>query len=248
LISPLDEPVVNAVQRVSEARGATMAQVALAGVLKNPVVSAPIVGATRPHRLPEAIQRSTCASPTTRSNRASGPTHATGRLDSDELTPRQRYRNDYGSTIAVTILDRIGITCGIVAEASLDADLSASGEHGYMHIEVILDCVDLDCTAAFWQAALGYDREDTVEGRFVSLTGKGPSLSLQRVPEPKTVKNRMHLDPLVHDIEAEVARLHALGATSVTTGPRKEFGQHWFVRPTQKATSSAWPGAPAHDP
>jgi len=53
--SPLDEPVVNAVQRVSEARGFTMAQVALAWVLKNPVVSAPIVGATKPHHLPEAI-------------------------------------------------------------------------------------------------------------------------------------------------------------------------------------------------
>jgi aryl-alcohol dehydrogenase-like predicted oxidoreductase len=53
--SPLDEPVVKAVQRVSEARGATMAQVALAWVLKNPVISAPIVGATKPSHLPEAI-------------------------------------------------------------------------------------------------------------------------------------------------------------------------------------------------
>ena len=53
--SPLDEPVVKGVQRVSEARGVTMAQVALAWVLQNPVISAPIVGATKPHHLPEAI-------------------------------------------------------------------------------------------------------------------------------------------------------------------------------------------------
>ena len=53
--SPLDEPVVNAVRRVSEARGASMAQVALAWVLNSPAVSAPIVGATKPHHLPEAI-------------------------------------------------------------------------------------------------------------------------------------------------------------------------------------------------
>ena len=52
--SPLDEPVVNAVQRVAEARGVTMAQVALAWVLNNPGVCAPIVGATKPHHLPEA--------------------------------------------------------------------------------------------------------------------------------------------------------------------------------------------------
>src|SRR6476660_9793604 len=53
--SPLDEPVVNAVQAVAETRGVTMAQVALAWVLHNPVVSAPIVGATKPHHLPEAV-------------------------------------------------------------------------------------------------------------------------------------------------------------------------------------------------
>ena len=53
--SPLDEPVVNAVQRVAEARGATMAQVALAWVLNNPLVCAPIIGATKPHHLPEAV-------------------------------------------------------------------------------------------------------------------------------------------------------------------------------------------------
>jgi aryl-alcohol dehydrogenase-like predicted oxidoreductase len=53
--SPLDEPVVNAVQRIAQARGASMAQVALAWVLQHPVVSAPIVGATKPHHLPEAI-------------------------------------------------------------------------------------------------------------------------------------------------------------------------------------------------
>jgi 1-deoxyxylulose-5-phosphate synthase len=53
--SPLDEPVVNAVQQLAHARGVTMAQVALAWVLRHPAVSAPIVGATRPHHLPEAV-------------------------------------------------------------------------------------------------------------------------------------------------------------------------------------------------
>ena len=53
--SPLDEPVVKAVEAVAAARGATMAQIALAWVLRNPVVSAPIVGATKPHHLPEAV-------------------------------------------------------------------------------------------------------------------------------------------------------------------------------------------------
>jgi aryl-alcohol dehydrogenase-like predicted oxidoreductase len=54
LFTDNDEPIVDAVQRIAEARGVPMAQVALAWVLKNPVVSAPIVGATKPHHLPDA--------------------------------------------------------------------------------------------------------------------------------------------------------------------------------------------------
>jgi 1-deoxyxylulose-5-phosphate synthase len=53
--SPLDEPVINAVQRIAETRGVTMAQIALAWVLAKPAVSAPIVGATKPHHLSEAV-------------------------------------------------------------------------------------------------------------------------------------------------------------------------------------------------
>ncbi len=52
--SPVDEPVVKAVQNVAEQRGVSMAQVALAWVLRNPGVSAPIIGATKPHHLQEA--------------------------------------------------------------------------------------------------------------------------------------------------------------------------------------------------
>jgi aryl-alcohol dehydrogenase-like predicted oxidoreductase len=49
-----DRAIVDAVQRIAEARGVSMAQVALAWVLKNPFVSAPIVGPTKPHHLADA--------------------------------------------------------------------------------------------------------------------------------------------------------------------------------------------------
>lgn len=50
-----DGPVINAVQEVAEARGVAMAQVTLAWVLRHPNVSAPIVGATKPHHLQQAV-------------------------------------------------------------------------------------------------------------------------------------------------------------------------------------------------
>jgi aryl-alcohol dehydrogenase-like predicted oxidoreductase len=49
-----DRSIVEAVQQVAAARGIPMAQVALAWVLKNPVVAAPIVGPTKPHHLADA--------------------------------------------------------------------------------------------------------------------------------------------------------------------------------------------------
>ena len=51
-----DAPIVDAVQRIAEQRGVPMAQVALAWVLKNPVVTAPIVGATKPRHLEDAVE------------------------------------------------------------------------------------------------------------------------------------------------------------------------------------------------
>lgn len=50
-----DAPIVGAVQEIAERRGIPMAQVALAWVLRNPAVTAPIVGATKPHHLDDAV-------------------------------------------------------------------------------------------------------------------------------------------------------------------------------------------------
>jgi 1-deoxyxylulose-5-phosphate synthase len=50
-----DRPIVDAVQKVADDRGIPMAQVALAWVLKNPIVTAPIVGPTKPHHLTDAV-------------------------------------------------------------------------------------------------------------------------------------------------------------------------------------------------
>ncbi|WP_203568371.1 aldo/keto reductase [Aestuariimicrobium ganziense] len=49
-----DAPIVDAVQKVADARGVPMAQIALAWVLRHPAVSSPIVGATKPHHLSDA--------------------------------------------------------------------------------------------------------------------------------------------------------------------------------------------------
>lgn len=98
-----------------------------------------------------------------------------------------------------------------------------------MRIEVTLDCSDLSRMAAFWSAALRCGVDHVIEGRYVSLHGANIALTLQRVPEPKVAKNRMHMDLLVTDLYSELGRLEALGAVRMTPEAREEFGQTWFV-------------------
>jgi predicted enzyme related to lactoylglutathione lyase len=86
-----------------------------------------------------------------------------------------------------------------------------------MRLVVVLDCLDADALADFWAAALGF-RRGPYGAPYLRLTDPGkrwPDLLLQQVPEPKSGKNRMHLDLQVADIAAEVDRLTALGARVV---------------------------------
>ena len=95
--------------------------------------------------------------------------------------------------------------------------------------ETSVDCADPATLARFWAAALGYavldESDDLVEigppGRedqqLLDQIRSGPvvpSLVFARVPERKTVKNRLHLDlsPVDSDRDAEVRRLEGLGA------------------------------------
>jgi predicted enzyme related to lactoylglutathione lyase len=80
------------------------------------------------------------------------------------------------------------------------------------------DCADPVRVAAFWAAALGHELVDPdAELTFVrDPSGRSRGAFFQRVPEPKVVKNRVHLDLRPAGAMAdEVARLDGLGATVV---------------------------------
>lgn len=130
-----------------------------------------------------------------------------------------------------------------------------------IEFQVTFDCADPDRLATFWAVVLGYKAPDpppgfATWGTFLDSIGvpaserdsrraledpegKGPRLYFQRVPEPKAVKNRLHLDlrfgggPQTPPgerrarIDAAVERLVALGATVV--GPQDEYGIYCVV-------------------
>ncbi|MFD1149401.1 VOC family protein [Saccharothrix hoggarensis] len=86
---------------------------------------------------------------------------------------------------------------------------------------VVVDSLDPRAQAAFWAHATGLPvtREHP---DYASLTqAAGPSLEFVRVTEPKTVKNRLHVDvvpPADGDLPTEVARLEACGAVRADVG------------------------------
>jgi catechol 2,3-dioxygenase-like lactoylglutathione lyase family enzyme len=83
-------------------------------------------------------------------------------------------------------------------------------------IEIVLDAVDADAAAAFWEEALGYRRADE-HGPFTTLVPPEgdlrPRLVIQRVEVAMPGKTAVHVDLIVSDMEAEVARLEGLGAS-----------------------------------
>ena len=87
---------------------------------------------------------------------------------------------------------------------------------------VTWDCADALVLARFWAAVLGsdVDEDSTRDKAYVEAAGWGaPNMWFNRVPEPKTSKNRVHFDLRAPGGMAdEVRRLEALNATVVRPG------------------------------
>lgn len=127
-------------------------------------------------------------------------------------------------------------------------------------VQIVIDCADPRRLGEFWAEALHYRTPEPPDG-FASWDdwaraegipedrwndanavedpdGIGPRVYLQRVPEGKVAKNRLHLDLNVgggHSValderrarvDAEVARLKALGATD-ERGAIEQRGEYW---------------------
>ncbi|GAA5122940.1 VOC family protein [Haloechinothrix salitolerans] len=129
-------------------------------------------------------------------------------------------------------------------------------------VQITLDCDDPAGLSAFWAEVLGYRLLDPPEGfesweealvalnvppenrndlsALVDPDGSGPRLLFQRVPEPKQVKNRVHIDvraapglegdARMSALEAEAERLVSHGATRLKRyEPAPPLGAGWIV-------------------
>jgi predicted enzyme related to lactoylglutathione lyase len=106
---------------------------------------------------------------------------------------------------------------------------------------VTIDCDDALTVARFWSAALDRPLDANASSDFASIgmpehrdhtgwsvdNGGDPTWLFAKVPEPKTAKNRMHVDFAALDDQAKVERLVELGATRVAD--MDEWGYRWTV-------------------
>ena len=120
-------------------------------------------------------------------------------------------------------------------------------------IQIDIDCVDPERLAVFWAEVLDYrvveprnheswqaysEAEAKEPGeRWCAVfdpAGVGPRVLFHRVPEAKSVKNRLHLDVFVSPrdvdpehrwaaVDAEVDRLVAMGGSSINRSPDDEY-------------------------
>jgi predicted enzyme related to lactoylglutathione lyase len=85
-------------------------------------------------------------------------------------------------------------------------------------LAIVIDCHDPAELAGFWKEMLGGSIEPRTQSpEWVALNdvpGLG-ILAFQRVPEAKTIKNRLHIDVDVTDIASSVEAAVALGAVTV---------------------------------
>jgi predicted enzyme related to lactoylglutathione lyase len=91
-----------------------------------------------------------------------------------------------------------------------------------------MDVNDLERCAEFWSQVLGADILHRNE-QYLRLGQKGerPTLLLQKVPEPHKVKNRVHIDLDVADLDAAVGRVLRLGGKKLRE--LNEYGIKWAV-------------------
>ncbi|MCM2416074.1 VOC family protein [Streptomyces sp. RKAG290] len=97
---------------------------------------------------------------------------------------------------------------------------------------VAIDCVDAYQLARFWSEVLGcplHPEDGPGELETEVMLPEGPRLHFNQVPEPKTVKSRLHLCLRPETSrEEEVERLLNLGATLVADR-REPDGAGWAV-------------------
>ena len=96
---------------------------------------------------------------------------------------------------------------------------------------IVIDTVDPARIAPFWCALLGVEERGWFGDDYLMLTtdGGAPPVAFQRVPEAKSIKNRLHIDLAVEDLDDAFAKIVAIGGSAVSGILEMPDGYRWRV-------------------
>ena len=96
---------------------------------------------------------------------------------------------------------------------------------------IVIDTVDPERIAPFWCALLGVQERGWFGEDYLMLTtdGGAPPVAFQRVPESKSVKNRLHVDLEVDDLDRAFAKIAAFGGSAISDILQMPGGYRWRV-------------------
>lgn len=110
------------------------------------------------------------------------------------------------------------------------APATASGEwgHGVQELEIAIDALDIARIRPFWQAVLGYVREQGPDGpgnAVVDPYRTGPAVWFQQMDQPRPQRNRIHFDITVphEEADARIAAALEAGGTLVSDAQARSF-------------------------
>ena len=96
---------------------------------------------------------------------------------------------------------------------------------------IVIDTVDPARIAPFWCALLGVEERGWFGDDYLMLTADGgaPPVAFQRVPEAKSIKNRLHVVLEVDDLDGAFTKIVALGGSAVSDILEMPDGYRWRV-------------------
>ena len=113
---------------------------------------------------------------------------------------------------------------------------------------ISIDANDVELVARFWCDVAGYDLHGDGLPYFAELRPANdtmPRINVMKVPETKTVKNRVHIEFAVDDLDAERERLEGLGASF--DADRKWEGFRWLVMQDPEGNEFCLTGGNTHE-
>jgi len=168
-----------------------------------------------------------------------------GHLTVDVRSDRAVLRLQSADTGAVTGRD-VRLAREVSSALAAGGMRTAPGDGSLQSVEIAIDALDVSAVRPFWKAITGYVDEygpSDLSSALIDAAGRGPAIWFQQMDEPRSQRNRIHLDiDVPHD--AAPARIDAAIAAGGTLLEDRGAPAFWVLADPEgnEACICTWQG------